>query len=50
MLDDAIATARETGGPVAARDVAVLEVLYSTGIRFPSSAASILMILIGSAG
>jgi integrase/recombinase XerC len=33
MLDDAIATARETGGPVAARDVAVLEVLYSTGIR-----------------
>lgn len=33
MLDQAIATARETGGPVAARDVAVLEVLYSTGIR-----------------
>jgi integrase/recombinase XerC len=33
MLDDAIAIARETGGPVAARDVAVLEVLYSTGIR-----------------
>jgi integrase/recombinase XerC len=33
MLDEAIATARETGGPVAARDVAVLEVLYSTGIR-----------------
>jgi integrase/recombinase XerC len=33
MLDEAIATARETGGPVAARDVAVMEVLYSTGIR-----------------
>ena len=33
MLDEAIATARESGGPVAARDVAVLEVLYSTGIR-----------------
>src|SRR5215216_5558034 len=33
MLDDAIATARETGGPSATRDVAVLEVLYSTGIR-----------------
>jgi integrase/recombinase XerC len=33
MLDEAVATARETGGPVAARDVAVLEVLYSTGIR-----------------
>jgi integrase/recombinase XerC len=33
MLDEAIATAREGGGPVAARDVAVLEVLYSTGIR-----------------
>jgi integrase/recombinase XerC len=33
MLDEAIAAARESGGPVAARDVAVLEVLYSTGIR-----------------
>jgi integrase/recombinase XerC len=33
MLDEAITTARETGGPAAARDVAVLEVLYSTGIR-----------------
>jgi integrase/recombinase XerC len=33
MLDEAIAVARKIGGPVAARDVAVLEVLYSTGIR-----------------
>jgi integrase/recombinase XerC len=33
MLDEAIASARETGGPAAARDVAILEVLYSTGIR-----------------
>jgi integrase/recombinase XerC len=33
MLDEAIATARDVGGPVAARDVAVLEILYSTGIR-----------------
>jgi integrase/recombinase XerC len=33
MLDEAIASARETGGPAGARDVAILEVLYSTGIR-----------------
>ena len=33
MLDEAVTTARETGGPAAARDVAILEVLYSTGIR-----------------
>jgi integrase/recombinase XerC len=33
MLDEAIAAARDTGGPAAARGVAVLEVLYSTGIR-----------------
>jgi integrase/recombinase XerC len=33
MLDEAIATARDVGGPVAARDIAVLEILYSTGIR-----------------
>ena len=33
MLDEAIASAREIGGPAAARDVAILEVLYSTGIR-----------------
>ena len=31
MLDEAIATARETGGPAAARDVAVLEVLSVGG-------------------
>ncbi len=33
MLDGAIAAAGEAGGPVAARDAAVLEVLYATGIR-----------------
>jgi integrase/recombinase XerC len=33
MLEKAIAAARETGGPATARNVAVLEVLYSTGIR-----------------
>jgi integrase/recombinase XerC len=33
MLEEAIVAARESGGPVAARDVAILEVLYSTGIR-----------------
>ena len=33
MLDGAIAAAGDVGGPVAARDVAVLEVLYATGIR-----------------
>jgi integrase/recombinase XerC len=33
MLNDAVAAAGEAGGPVAARDAAVLEVLYATGIR-----------------
>jgi integrase/recombinase XerC len=33
MLDAAIATAREAGGPIGVRDVAVLEILYSTGMR-----------------
>jgi integrase/recombinase XerC len=33
MLDGAIAAAGNAGGPVAARDAAVLEVLYATGIR-----------------
>ncbi len=33
MLAQAIATARESGGPVAARDVAGLELLYAAGLR-----------------
>ena len=33
MLAQAIAAAGESGGPVAARDVAVLEMLYATGLR-----------------
>jgi integrase/recombinase XerC len=33
MLNDAVAAVGEVGGPVAARDAAVLEILYATGIR-----------------
>ena len=33
MLDGAVAAAGDAGGPVAARDAAVLEALYATGIR-----------------
>jgi integrase/recombinase XerC len=33
MLNDAVAAAGEVGGPVAARDAAMLEILYATGIR-----------------
>ena len=33
MLDGAVAAVRDAGGPVAARDAAVLELLYATGIR-----------------
>jgi integrase/recombinase XerC len=33
MLDGAVAAAGDAGGPIAARDAAVLEALYATGIR-----------------
>ncbi|WP_246186864.1 tyrosine recombinase XerC [Microlunatus speluncae] len=33
MLEQAIAVAAEDGGPVALRDVAILEVLYGSGVR-----------------
>jgi integrase/recombinase XerC len=33
LLNDAVAAVAETGGPIAARDAAMLEVLYAAGIR-----------------
>lgn len=33
LLDDALAIARDSEGPVGLRDVALLEVLYATGVR-----------------